>query len=123
MVDLTDDLDENYELFVQGVIESRLVWGLKSKDGWAVCSSNEFEDAEVYPFWSNENDAQKHCKDEWSDYKSEAIEFDNFIDSWLAGMLEDGILVGANWNKNLEGYEVEPADLAKELLGDAFQSD
>ena len=36
-------------------------------------------------------------------------------------MSEDGVLVGTNWDEELSGLEVEPDDLARALLGDAFQ--
>jgi hypothetical protein len=38
-------------------------------------------------------------------------------------MSEDGVLVGTNWDADLSGMEVEPGDLAGELLGGNFQSD
>jgi hypothetical protein len=35
---------------------------------------------------------------------------------WLKGMHEDGVLVGTNWDANNCGLEVEPPELAAELL-------
>ena len=45
------------------------------------------------------------------------------IDTWLAGMSEDGVLVGTNWDAELEGLEVEPSDLAEELLIEEYEEE
>ena len=34
-------------------------------------------------------------------------------------MAEDGILVGPNWNDDLDGLEVEPEEISQQLTGDA----
>jgi hypothetical protein len=116
MLHLTADSQANHERFVRRVRESEVVWGLKSNDRWAVCPSNEYEDSTVFPFWSDEAYAKRHCKDEWAEYVPTQINLDSFIDNWLKGMNEDGALVGTNWNLDLAGIEVEPIDLAKQLL-------
>ncbi len=100
------------EQFVTGVRASGRVWGLKSGNGWAVCPSNEYEDASVYPFWSDEADARIHCADEWSACAPTAIELDRFIEDWLPGMHGDDALVGTNWSPELIGIEIEPMELA-----------
>jgi hypothetical protein len=116
MIHLGSDHQANHDLFVSRVRETRLVWGLKSDEGWAICESNEFEDTDVYPFWSEESDAAVHCTEDWAGFAPASLDLDLFIDTWLAGMDEDGVLVGTNWDSELTGLEVEPADLAEELL-------
>lgn len=111
---LLTDLNDNHRRFVARVKESGFVWGLKSDDGWAICPSNEY-DCNVMPFWSDEAYARRCAIDEWSDYSPTKIEIDSFIDNWLRGMNEDGLLVGTNFNADLAGLEIEPIDLAKEL--------
>ena len=64
MNDLTDDGQASHDRFVERVKETKTVWGLKSSNGWAVCESNEYEDTDVYPFWSDEADARMHCTDD-----------------------------------------------------------
>jgi hypothetical protein len=110
---------ENHERFVREVRESGLVWGLKCDQGWAVCESNEYEDTDVYPFWSDEAGARLHCADDWAGFVPDSLPVDVFIDTWLAGMSEDGVLVGTNWDAELSGLELEPDALAQELLGEA----
>jgi hypothetical protein len=65
------------------------------------------------PFWSDKQDALAHNVDEWSDFVVEEIPLDVFIEEWMLTLAEDGVLVGINWNENLEGAEFEPSDLAK----------
>jgi Protein of unknown function (DUF2750) len=114
---------ENHDRFVRDVKANGVVWGLQSDHGWAVCESEEYEDTEVYPFWSDEAEARVHCTDDWADYAPARLDLDLFIDTWLAGMNEDGVMVGTNWDADLSGLEVEPYDLAKELLGEEFQAE
>jgi hypothetical protein len=40
------------------------------------------------------------------------------VEDWLAGMDEDGILVGPNWNAELDGLEIEPIEILKQLTED-----
>lgn len=123
MTDLTADPQANHDRFVQETRASGLVWGLRSDNGWAVCESNEYEDTDVYVFWSSEPEATFHCTDDWSAYVPASLELDDFVDTWLAGMAEDGVLVGTNWDADLMGLEVEPSDLAEELLIEDYDDD
>jgi hypothetical protein len=105
----------NHNRFVERVLASRMVWGLRGPDGWAICDSAEYEDTQVMPFWSDSAYAARAAKDAWSDYAPAAITLDDFIDKWLRGMHEDGVLVGTNWDANNSGLEVEAQQLAGEL--------
>jgi hypothetical protein len=118
MSDWSEEAQDNHDRFVREARASGLVWGLKSGDDWAVCESGEYEDTDVYPFWSDEASARARCADEWSVYRPASLDLDLFIDTWLAGMSEDGVLVGTNWDAELSGLEVEPEELARELLGE-----
>lgn len=115
MIQLTADLDANYQRFVENIQESGRVWSLKSADGWVVVDSAEFEDSEVMPFWSEEAYARALCSGEWAHFQPEAITFEEFVEDWLAGMDEDGMLVGPNWNAELDGLEIEPIEILKLL--------
>ena len=116
MSKLTDNLDANFQLFIEEVRESGQVWGLRYGEDWVVCRSAEFEDADVMPLWSAEGDARLHCVDEWADYEPEVIELEEFLDIWINDLDEDDVLVGPNWNADLEGQELEPIELAKALV-------
>ncbi|QZA82274.1 DUF2750 domain-containing protein [Deefgea piscis] len=104
---LVSDLHDNYERFIKKVRESKIVWGLKSENGWANCDSNEF-DCQVLLFWSEQAYAKRHAKAEWANYQPAEIELKSFIDNWLNGMHKDGLLAGVNFNADLAGLEVAP---------------
>ena len=116
MSKLTTDIQANLELFIKESHENNLVWGLRNEEGWLSCESTEFEDSEVMPFWSSKEDAQLHNVEEWADFEVLEIPLDIFVEDWLITLGEDGVLVGTNWNANLDGKEVEPSELAKMYL-------
>ncbi|CAH0539732.1 DUF2750 domain-containing protein [Vibrio marisflavi] len=113
MSKLTDDIQANLELFVADTKSSQLVWGLKNEDGWLSCESTEFENSEVMPFWSSKEDASMHAVEEWDEFEVLEIPLDIFVEDWLLTLAEDGVLIGTNWNAQLDGKEVEPEELAK----------
>ena len=115
IVPLTSDLDANCRRFIEHIQESGQVWSLSSDDGWVVVDSTEYEDSEVMPFWSDESYAVQHCVDQWAHFKPTAITLDDFVDDWLTGMAEEGVLVGPNWNGELEGLELEPDEILQRL--------
>jgi hypothetical protein len=114
---LAADSEANHAAFIERVTASGLLWGLKSGDSWAVCESNEYEDTLVYPFWSDEADARRHCSGDWLHFEPASVELSAFIEHWLPGMHEDEVLVGTNWDADLAGSEWEPLDLAQQLAG------
>lgn len=116
MSKLTADLQSNLALFVEETKQNQLVWGLRNEEGWLSCDSTEFENSEVMPFWSSKEDAETHNVEEWADFNVLEIPLDIFVEDWLLTLDEDGVLVGTNWNAQLEGKEVEPSDLAKMYL-------
>ncbi|MBD1573813.1 DUF2750 domain-containing protein [Vibrio sp. S17_S38] len=116
MSKLTNDIEANLALFVKETQETKLVWGLKNDEGWLSCDSSEFEESEVMPFWSAKEDAQTHNVEEWSDFEVLEIPLDIFVEDWLITLAEDGVLIGTNWNDQLEGLELEPSELAKQYI-------
>jgi len=117
MIKLTDDLAANYQRFIEDILELRQVWCLQSPEGSVVVASTEFEETDVMPFWSEEEYAKAHCVGEWEEFKPVAMDLDEFVEDWLSGMAEDGILVGPNWNDELEGLEIEPEEISLKLTG------
>ena len=112
---LSDDDQENYQRFLDEVKQSGKVWGLANEDGWAVCPSIEYEETDVFPFWSQQCFAEALCVDEWSVYETKAISVEDFLIEWLPGMHEDDALVGTNWDTELSGMEIEPSELARSI--------
>ncbi len=117
MSNLTSDAQANLELFVTETKKNQLVWGLRNEeDGWLACDSAEFEETEVMPFWSSREDAEVHNVEEWEDFDVVEIPLDIFVEDWMITLNEDGVLIGTNWNADLEGKEVEPSELVKMYL-------
>ena len=104
-----------HQNFVERVIESQTVWGLKSEEGYATSESNEYEDVEVIPFWSDKAYAKALAKDEWESFEPTEMSLSDFLENWLVGMSNEGIIVGTNWDQNLFGKEIEPLELALEI--------
>ena len=113
MIDDAIASKERHDRFVRRVMTSRMVWGLKSTNGWA-CSASTADDAEnkdVMPFWSDRAHAQQCAKEDWINYEPTSIPLDLFLEHWLPGMANDHCLVGTNWSAQLCGCEVEPLEL------------
>ncbi len=110
------DSSERHKLFVMKVAASKIIWGLKSSDGWAMAPSKEHKDRQVMPFWSERDDVKTIAAEKWPSAEPTSIALDVFMELWLKSMPEDEILVGTNWSMDLEGTEIEPAELEKEIL-------
>tara|TARA_R110002072_G_scaffold207846_1_gene365315 strand:+ start:47 stop:457 length:411 start_codon:yes stop_codon:yes gene_type:complete len=105
-----------HERFVAQVLESELVWGLRSEAGWANCPSNSAPGSSVMPFWSKRAGALRCASDGWERYHPESIPLFEFMIAWLYGMEGEGVIVGTNWNRQLIGHELLPKDLNTQLI-------
>lgn len=107
---------EAYERFIRQVLETEEVYGLCAPGGeWAVSSSQDDEEQGVLVVWSDEASAARHQKGEWKDHRPTAISLEEFVDFWLNGMHEDGVLVGPNWDDQLRGLECPAHEVAERL--------
>lgn len=112
MSELTSNNEENYHLFFEEAVNTGCVWGLQHSDGsWALSASEKYPDTSVMPFWSQPEFAAVHVGDDWAGHEPVAISLEEFMDDWLTGMHSDVVLVGINWNAELEGAEYEPLDV------------
>src|SRR5690606_41574940 len=98
MTELSDDFSENIDRFIVEAMENGCVWGLQSEEGWALCASEDYDDVEVMPLWSQETFVRHHCRDECADYIPVAIELEELVHYLLPLMTEDSWVVGYNWN-------------------------
>jgi hypothetical protein len=104
--------------FIDNVKEQQTLWGLQdeSGEGWVVCDSSEYEATDVMPLWSSEAAAKSHCTDEWQDYLAAPISLTEFLEFWVSDLNDDGVLIGVDWQSEQECLEVDPIELAKELV-------
>lgn len=115
MEPLSENLEENNDRFIIEAIGQGCIWGLEGPEGWALCPSEKHSESDVMPFWSQPEFAQIHCVDDWSIYKPVPVSLEEFLEEWLPGMHDDVVLIGVNWNDEMEGDEMEPLDLLSEF--------
>ncbi|HFB65942.1 MAG TPA: DUF2750 domain-containing protein [Aeromonadales bacterium] len=115
MKKLSSNIKANYALFIDQVLENEEVWALRSDDGWAQCESENYEDAAVIPFWSEQSYVKDFMAKNWQEYKVSKITLEDFFNDWLPGMDEDGILVGINWSEEYDDIEMEPLIVLDDL--------
>jgi len=114
--------------FVKKVCESEIIYALKGDKGYAVSYSNEMEDEDGDPvqmvcFWSDEVRAQSCIGGEWSDYQTDTLALNDFLENWCLGMNSDGIIAGINFDNNLFGFEAEPLELILEIIEELKRTD
>lgn len=115
-------LDNVYQQFIADALATGCVWALEGEEGFALCPSTGNEDIDVMPLWSQPERAKLHCKDEWANYTEVPVALEELLDEWLPGMHEDILLVGIDWDEDLEGDEVEPLDLLEDIDRAASES-
>lgn len=107
---------EPEKLFAEEVTKAGKVWTLASDKGWAASASEDYEDAEVLPFWSAADKAAAAATENWKGYAPHALPLAAFLEEWLPGMHGDVTLAGVNWGSDRKGMEMEPLKLAREIL-------
>jgi len=116
MLQDTAEVEAKYILFIERVAATKLVWALKSKDGWANSHSSDSEDITVVPFWSDRALAKICARDDWRGYLPVEIPLADFLENWCVGMADDGTLAGLNWDAKLFGIESDILKLALLIL-------
>jgi hypothetical protein len=109
-------IESKYNQFVERVAATKLVWGLKSKTGWANTESAEDEEVSVIPFWSERAYAKICARDDWKTYSPTEVPLSIFLEDWCMGMAENDTLVGVNWDANMLGKEVEALEVILDIL-------
>ncbi|HTD85025.1 MAG TPA: DUF2750 domain-containing protein [Candidatus Binatia bacterium] len=117
MFENTSAARQRHQRFVERVVLSRVVWGLKGADGWAATTSTAdgTRGREVLPFWSDRGSAALCVKESWANYEPAEIPLDIFLQRWLPRMAVERCLAGTNWSAQLAGHELEPDALRDEL--------
>ncbi|MDN3549535.1 DUF2750 domain-containing protein [Mucilaginibacter aquaedulcis] len=116
MLQDTETIESKYQLFINRVAATKLVWALKSKDGWANSHSNDDEAIIVIPFWSDRAYAKVCAKDDWKGYLPVEIPLADFLENWCVELAENEVLAGINWDANMFGKESEALSVALDIL-------
>ena len=126
MLQNTATLEKRYQQFIQTICQNEQVFALKlaGSDQYAVLPSNhEEEDGEpvgVLCFWSSAARACDCCREEWAEYAVATFGLAEFLESWCLLLAGDGLLIGAELDRNLFGWEAEPIDVLLDAL-DEFE--
>jgi hypothetical protein len=85
MFENTMEAKHRHQRFVERVVLSRVVWGLKGTDGWAssVSTAPGSQGREVIPFWSDSASANQCAREAWNRYEATEIPLELFIQRWL----------------------------------------
>jgi hypothetical protein len=106
---------ENHNRFLQRVVKSEVVWGLRGPNGFADCDSND-SNTVVLMFWSDRGYAARVRQQSFPEFEPAEISLFDFLFRWLPGMAKDGVLAGTNWTGDLVGLEFDPTELQEEIL-------
>jgi len=113
---MEDITDVKYTQFIEKVAATKLVWGLKSKTGWANTESAEDEEVGVIPFWSDRALAKISARDDWKSYTPTEVPLAIFLEDWCMQMSENDTLVGINFDAKMLGVEAEPELVTLDIL-------
>lgn len=116
-------IEQRHRKFVEKVCETQIIYALKGNNGFATSFSNNYETEDneeitLICFWSEAILAKVLARHEWSTYKVEEISLASFLENWCIGMHNDGLYMGTNFDQNLFGFEIEPLDLAMEIINE-----
>ncbi|MBA6391952.1 DUF2750 domain-containing protein [Colwellia sp. BRX10-3] len=105
------------ESFLKQVKDTQTLWALQDKNSedWVVLDSVNFENTEVMPLWSTEKLANSHCVQEWADYIPAAITVADWMEFWVEDLLEDGVIIGLNWQEDEACFELELPEFTQAL--------
>lgn len=109
--------DTTVKSFLKQVKDTQELWALQDKNSedWVVLDSVNFENTEVMPLWSTEELAKSHCVEEWADYVPAAISVADWMEFWVEDLLEDGVIIGLNWQENEDCFELELPEFTQAL--------
>mgnify|MGYP001132206595 CR=1 FL=1 len=93
------------------VLSAKQVWLLNFKDGMFAMHEGP-DDIEYLPVWSNKEDAEKHCKDDWNGYQADTMNLGEFK-SWLEELKDDDVRIAAFPDSDMQAYSLSADDFKK----------
>ena len=115
-------VENNFQRFIDRVIESVTVFYLSNENGVANSVSNDDSETSILMFWSDRAYATRASKIFEEHYAETKMELFNFLYQWLPGMSGDNVLAGPNWNGDLVGREIDAFEL-RELIEDRMSKE
>lgn len=116
-------MDKQYDDFLNSLENDEYIILLQTEDGLASCSSNTYVNKEteepiiVIPVWSSgyANEAESNLTGEWADYEAVELPMEVFLTELLPYLAQEGVFIGVNWGSDLEGLEIDPIDVFRDL--------
>jgi hypothetical protein len=112
MKDSPVEANERYHQFLSEVVRTGVVWALWKGSGWAC---REVEEKTVLPVWSFEAGAVRCAESSFPESAPVSFSLAEFRDDWLPDLKTRDYWVGVNLRENLDGIDVRPDVLAREL--------
>lgn len=105
------------DTFLTDVKPTQQLWALQDKESqdWVVVDSLNYQETEVMPLWSSKALATEHCTEEWADYIAAEIPLAEWLELWVADLVEDDVVIGINWRGEDNDLEVDLAELTQAL--------
>jgi hypothetical protein len=113
---MAEEIETKYKQFIEKVAAAKLVWGLKSKTGWANAESAQNAELAVVPFWSERGLAKISARDDWKSFVPTEIPLGDFLENWCTGMAENETFAGINWDAHMHGIESDALGVALDVL-------
>ncbi len=114
MLRLKADSQKAVDVFVERIVASGTVWALDDDGRVARCDAHE-SDAQVIPVFSDAAYARRGAAC-WGDaYPAFDVDLDFFMETALPFCIDEGHLVGPNWDGNMAGAEVDAATLLERI--------
>ena len=102
-----------YQHFVSRVTDWALVWGLKDSTGWVFSADDQGNSC--FPVWPHADYAAACATGNWAGNQPTSIEVHEFLERWLPGMMQDGVLVAVFPTATMQGVVVSPPQLVQAI--------
>ena len=110
-----DEIQKEYEAFLQDVLNHEKVWLLQNDEGLACQDSVEYEGMMSILMWSDCLLAESERAGEFENLQTESLDLYELMFHWLPNMGEEDVVCCLNWLSEDGGLEVEPKDLLEHL--------
>jgi len=107
--------------FIKKIAQNQELYVVEHKEGVGMAQSLLFQDEEGLPvgivcFWSEVEDAQKCCVEDWKTYRPQQICLATFIEDYLIPIYNESLIVGLNFDEKMQGIEADPLNVLELLL-------
>ena len=95
--------------FYREAARTKVLWTIRDVGGYPAPKGGTGKRAQ--PFWSSRARVERIIATvpAYRDFEVEEISWTTFCESWVPGLIRDGLLIGVNWSgPRAVGFEIEP---------------